>query len=80
MLKGAGLLLEIREGPSYLPSVSTEQFRIADAIVAIDSQGLSTSELPFLRAKQLEPFEKALGAFQDLMEQSNENQLLSDLN
>ncbi len=80
VLREAGLLLEIREGPSYLPSRFTEQFRIADAIVAIDSQGMSAAELPFLRAKELEPFERTLGAFQDLMEKSDANRLLSDLN
>jgi membrane protein len=79
MLHEAGLLVEIREGPSYIPSRFTDQFRISDAIIAIESTGKSADELPFLRAKELEPFERALGIFQDLMERSSDNRLLSDL-
>jgi hypothetical protein len=52
---------------------------MTDALKAIDSQGLSSSELPFFRAKQLEPFEKAMGSFQALMEKADANRLLSEM-
>lgn len=74
-----GLLIEMREDKSYLPGRSTEQLRITDALVAIDSQGLSSSELPFFRAKELEPFEEAMGTFQVLMEKADVNRLLSEM-
>jgi membrane protein len=74
-----GLLIEIREDKSYLPGRSIEQLRMTDALKAIDSQGLSSSELPFFRAKQLEPFEKAMGSFQALMEKADANRLLSEM-
>jgi len=75
----ARLLIEMREDKSYLPGRSTENLRIADALDAIESQGTSSSELPFFRAKQLEPFENALGSFQALVEKADANRLLSEM-
>lgn len=69
-LVDAGLLIETRE-IAYLPGRPTEQLRISDALEALEAKG--TNDLPFLRSKELERFEKALRAFKGLIEGSGDN-------
>lgn len=75
----ANLLIEMREEKTYLPGRPVDQFRISDAIAALESKGTSLAELPFDRSKELEPFERALGVFQNLIEKSDENRLLAEM-
>ena len=67
-LAEAGLLIETKEF-AYIPG--RPQIRISDAIQALEEKG--TNDLPFLRSKELERFEKTLHRFKELVEQSELN-------
>jgi membrane protein len=66
----AGLLLETLEH-TYLPTARSINSKVSDALQALEEKGIN--DLPFLRSKELERFEKTLHVFKGLIEQSGEN-------
>jgi membrane protein len=78
-LVDCGLLAEIKTvETSYLPGRPIENLRISDALEALDAKGIS--DMPFICSKELVLFAKTLSSFDELIEKSHKNQLLSSLN
>lgn len=79
-LCAAGLLIEVKGSEqAFLPGQPTENLRISDVLKVLDTKGVTAAELPFLRSKELEAFEKVFRSFADLVEQSSENKLLKEI-
>jgi membrane protein len=68
-LVNSSLIHETRGG--YVPSHKLEQMKISDVIEALESEG--EKDFPFIQAKALAPFEKALEAFRKQIESSPAN-------
>ncbi len=67
------ILHESRGG--YVPDHKTQSLKISDVIEIIETRG--ESDFPFIGAKQLAPFERALDEFRDLIETAPQNLRLS---
>jgi len=72
-LVDAELLYEARGG--YVPAVRLVEMKIFDVVEVLESQG--ENDFPFIEAKSLEPFEKALKNFSKQIESSPQNIRLS---
>lgn len=79
-LVATNLLIEVKGSEkAYLPGRAYEHLRIADVLQALDEQGTSSADMPFLCAKQLAAFEQAFRVFAEIVQTSSQNYLLSEL-
>ncbi len=68
----SGLLAEVKGG--YIPGRPVDELRISDVLEALEASG--TRDFPFIEAKYLSPFERALEHFRAHIENSSHNKLL----
>lgn len=75
-LAASGLLNELKSG-AFVPSMPVENLKIVDVLLAIETHGIS--DFPFIRSKELERFESAIKSFSELLQSSDQNLLLLEM-